>query len=132
MASGQKALTLIVARELASNLATPMFLIDAVGDLVFYNEAAERIIGLPFSDVGEIDSVEWGRRLQLADEDGAHLSLRETPPWVAFNDRHPAHRFLCAMSHDGTRTNVECTAYPLFANEAEMHGVVAIFWEVDR
>ena len=43
-----KSLPLILARELASNLATPMFLIDAKGTLVFFNEAAELLIGRTF------------------------------------------------------------------------------------
>jgi hypothetical protein len=50
--SGPKSLPLILARELASNLATPMFLIDATGTLVFYNEAAELLIGKPFAELG--------------------------------------------------------------------------------
>ena len=37
---GPRSLPLILARELAANLATPMFLLDADGMLVFYNEAA--------------------------------------------------------------------------------------------
>ena len=40
-AGSAKPLPLILARELASNLATPMFLLDANGMLVFYNDAAE-------------------------------------------------------------------------------------------
>ena len=35
-----KSLPLILARELASNLATPMFLLDADGILVYFNDAA--------------------------------------------------------------------------------------------
>ena len=45
-----KSLPLILARELAANLATPMFLIDENGNLVFYNDAAELLIGKPFSE----------------------------------------------------------------------------------
>jgi NAD(P)H-dependent FMN reductase len=37
----QMHLALILARELASQLATATFISDADGDLVFYNEAAE-------------------------------------------------------------------------------------------
>ena len=47
-------LPLILARELASNLATPMFLLDAGGMLVFYNDAAELLLGKPFAELGEI------------------------------------------------------------------------------
>ena len=50
----QKHLILILARELASNLATPTLIADAEGNVVFYNEAAEAVIGGPFSEMGEM------------------------------------------------------------------------------
>ena len=55
-----KSLPLILARELASNLATPMFLLDAGGMLVFYNDAAALLLGKPFAELGEIPSGEFG------------------------------------------------------------------------
>ena len=32
-------------RELADHLATPIFVVDAAGDLLFYNEPAEKLLG---------------------------------------------------------------------------------------
>ena len=51
---GGKPLPLILARELAANLATPMFLMDASGVLVFYNDAAALLIGRAFAELGEV------------------------------------------------------------------------------
>ena len=48
----QKSLVLILAREFASQLAMPTFIVDGGGSLVFYNEAAETIIGAIRDDVG--------------------------------------------------------------------------------
>ena len=59
-AGSGKPLPLILARELASNLATPMFLIDARGVLVFYNDAAAQLIGKAFGEMGEIPAEEFG------------------------------------------------------------------------
>lgn len=125
----QKTLALIVARELAANLATPMFLIDAAGNLVFYNDAAEQILGRSFAELGTISAVAWGEMLQLATPDGEPLRRRDSPPGIAFMQRRPAHRTLRATAFDGTERIVEVTAYPLFAKADEMHGVVTIFWE---
>jgi PAS domain-containing protein len=125
----QKALALIVARELAANLATPMFLIDAAGDLVFYNDAAEQIIGKPFAELGTISALAWGEMLQLQTPDGQPLRRRDSPAGVAFAERRPSHSALRATAFDGTVRELEVTAYPLFAKSHEMHGVVAIFWE---
>ena len=49
-----KHLVLILAREFASNLATPTLIADDDGQLVFFNEAAEEVIGQSFAEVGEM------------------------------------------------------------------------------
>jgi PAS domain-containing protein len=126
---GPKSLPLILARELASNLATPMFLMDASGTLVFYNDAAELLIGKPFAELGEIASEEFGQVLELRDGEGAPLRRRDTPAGIAFFERRPAHLQLSATGYDGVRRLVEATAYPLFGAEGEMHGVVNVFWQ---
>jgi PAS domain-containing protein len=127
--SGPPSLPLILARELAANLATAMFLIDARGMLVFYNEAAELILGKPFAEVGEIDALEWGAMLQLSAPDGTPLGRGNSPAGIAFFQRRPAHHVLQARDHDGVIRVVEVTAYPLFGGVDELHGVVAVFWE---
>jgi PAS domain-containing protein len=124
-----KSLPLILARELGSNLATPMFLIDGAGTLVFYNEAAELLIGRPFADVGEIPALEFGEMLELSDSDGSPLRRRDTPAGIAFFERRPAHKLVMATAFDGVRRHVEATAYPLFGAVDDMHGVLTVFWE---
>ncbi|MGZ4756440.1 MAG: PAS domain-containing protein, partial [Acidimicrobiia bacterium] len=62
---GPKSLPLILARELASNLSTAMFLLDSTGTLVFYNDAAEIIIGKPFGELGEVSAADFGEVLEL-------------------------------------------------------------------
>jgi len=125
-----KSLPLILARELGSNLATPMFLIDAAGTLVFYNEAAELLIGRPFAELGEIPALDFGEELQLSESDGSPLRRRDTPAGIAFFERRPAHKLVMATAYDGVRRNVEVTAYPLFGAANDMHGVLTVFWEV--
>lgn len=127
---GAKSLPLILARELAANLSTAMFLLDATGTLVYFNDAAENIIGKPFGELGEISAAEFGEVLQLADPDGAPVRRRDSPAGIAFIQQRPAHRVLLVTGYDGTRRLVEATAYPLFGNAQEMHGVVSVFWEL--
>lgn len=122
-------LPLILARELASNLATPMFLLDDRGTLVYFNEAAELTIGRPFAEVGDIDGLEFGAQLQIADPDGSPLRRRDSPAGVAFFHRRPAHRAVHITGYDGVRRAVEATAYPLFGANQVLHGVVVVFWE---
>ena len=129
--AGQKSLQLILARELASHLSTPMFLLDAEGTLVFYNDAAEQLIGRRFAELGEIPSEEFGEVLELSDADGNKLRRTRSPAGIALLERRPAHLRLGATGYDGVRRLVEATAYPLFGTEGEMHGVVNVFWQVD-
>ena len=52
--SPQKSLPLILAREFAANIATPVIVMDERGRLVFFNEPAERILGQTHAEVGEL------------------------------------------------------------------------------
>lgn len=122
-------LPLILARELASNLATPMFLVDPRGMLVFYNDAAELVLGRPFAELGAVDALEFGSVLQMATLDGAPVRRRFSPAGIAFTDRKPSHQQLLVTGYDGTRHAVEATAYPLIGGRDELHGVVVVFWE---
>ncbi len=125
-----RSLPLILARELAANLATPMFLMDADGLIVFYNEAAELMLGKQYSEMGAIGANDFGDMLKLEDLDGSPLRKRDSPPGIAFLLREPAHRRLMATTFDGNRqATFEVTAYPLFGRTGDMHGVLTVFWE---
>lgn len=129
--SGGKPLPLILARELASNLATPMFLMDARGVLVFYNDAAALLIGKSFSEMGEVPAEDFGAVLHLKTAEGEPLRRRHTPAGIAFFERRPAHMTVAATAYDGVQRLVHATAYPLFGATGDMHGVVSVFWQVD-
>ena len=124
-----KSLPLILARELAANLATPMFLLDARGFLVYYNDAAALLIGRPLAEMGEISSADFFDALKLTTPEGDPVNVRETAASIAFWERRPAHKRVIAIAYDGVRRDVNATAYPLFAATGEMHGVVSVFWE---
>jgi PAS domain-containing protein len=122
-------LPLILARELASNLATPMFVLNQDGLLVYFNDAAEQIIGKPFAEIGVVDAMEFGKLLDLTDLDGTPVARPESPSGIAFFQRRPSHQVLVATGFDGVRRTVQATAYPLFGAGEELHGVVTVFWE---
>jgi len=124
-----RSLPLILARELSANLATPMFLLDANGMLAYFNDAAELMLGRTYAELGAVTADEFGTMLELADVDGNPLRRRDSPAGVAFLQREPSHRRLVATTLDGRRETFECTAYPLFGKEDEMHGVLAVFWQ---
>lgn len=126
----QKALALILMRELASNLATPLFLVDPEGTLVYYNEPAERVLGKRYAEAGELEAEEWGGVMFAPEgEDGRPLGFEDLPLVIAMTKRRPAHRRFRITGLDEQRRTIEVTAFPLFARDDEFVGAVAIFWE---
>ncbi|HEX2239799.1 MAG TPA: hypothetical protein VHJ82_01465 [Actinomycetota bacterium] len=128
-ARAQKNLVLILARDLASKLATPMFIADAEGNLVFYNEPAEVILGRKYSERYEVSPEDWTKLLQPTDMEGAALGLDEVPPGIALMHRRPAHAQVRITGLDRIARTVSVTAFPLFARAEEFVGLLAIFWE---
>jgi PAS domain-containing protein len=125
----QKHLALIIARELASQLATATFIADAAGDLVFYNEAAEEILGRTFAEAGAMPAEGWTSQFRLEDLDGNAMPLEHMPAGVALLERRPAHGKLWMTGLDGRRRLLSVTAVPLFASATELVGIVALFWQ---
>ena len=59
--SPQKPIELILARNLLSSLTTPAFLVDEIGALVFFNEAAGVLVGRRFEETGQMEASVWVR-----------------------------------------------------------------------
>jgi PAS domain-containing protein len=128
----QKSIVLILARELASKLATAMFIVDPDGTLVFFNEPAELILGRSFAETGELTKEEWGTEFAPRQEDRTPMELDEMPLTWALLKHQPAHRRFFITSFDGSERLLSVTAFPLFAREKEFVGAVAVFWEDER
>jgi PAS domain-containing protein len=125
----QKPLVLILAREFASTLAMPMFVADAEGNLVFYNEPAEEILGKSYAEMGEISAEEWTKLFNPQDLGGQPLAFTERPTGIALTERRPAHAQMQITAFDEQVREISVTALPLFAHEDEFVGVLAVFWE---
>jgi PAS domain-containing protein len=125
-----KHLVLILARELASNLAAPTLIADDSGLLVFYNEAAEALVGRPFGESGEMPIDEWTASFSPRTQDQEALPPERRPARIALNERRPAHERFWITSADGVDREVSVTAFPLFAHADEFVGIMAIFWRV--
>jgi PAS domain-containing protein len=125
----QKNLIVILAREFASKLATPMFVADAGGDVVFYNEAAEEILGRPFSEGTDLSAEQWVSLFQPRTVEGAPMALAEMAAGIPLLEHKPAHGVLRITGLDGRERVVAVTGFPLFAHADEFVGMVAIFWE---
>ena len=124
-----KHLVLILARELASNLATPTMIADDHGSVVFYNEAAEAIIGRTFAETGEMPLDEWTGMFAPRTLDSGPLPPQSRPARIAMDERRAAHVRFRVTGLDGVDSDVAVTAFPLFAHADEFVGIMVIFWQ---
>jgi PAS domain-containing protein len=124
----QKHLVLILAREFASNLSTPTLVTDADGNLVFYNEAAEDVIGRRFSELGDVALDDWLDGFEPRTLESEALAREDRPGSIALEQRRASHLRYLVTSADGVEREIEVTAFPLFAHTDEFVGVVVIFW----
>ena len=125
----QKAVEIILMRQLASYLAMPILLVDPAGNLLFYNEPAEALLGRRFDETGEMPFEEWSTIFNLTAEDGSPLPREARPLVIALEKHRAAHRAFRLKGLDGIVRRIEATAFPLEGQGGRHLGAVAIFWE---
>jgi PAS domain-containing protein len=130
--TAQKSLPLILAREFASNLATPLSILDEQGTLVFFNEPAERLIGRTHAELGDLAAEEWRARFRAERLDGTAVADEDLPTSIALSQRRPAHETLHYTMLDGQRRTLSVTAIPMLERGQVLACVVVVFWEADR
>jgi PAS domain-containing protein len=69
---------IILTRLLAGHLSVPLFLVDPKGNLLFYNEPAEALLGRRFDETGAMPAEEWSSAFAPVD-DGGHYPACEPP-----------------------------------------------------
>jgi PAS domain-containing protein len=128
MASNQHPVEVIMARGFTSNLATPAFLVDDVGNLIFFNEAAGELLGVRFEEAGTMGPDDWGTRFAPTALDGRPLALEELPLAIALDQCRPAHSPMRIRSSHGEVHEIEVTAFPVVGRSGP-RGAIAIFWD---
>ena len=125
----QQPIELILLRHLASRLAVPVFVVDASGDMVYFNEPAEAVLGRRFNEVREMPFEEWTTAFFPSGE-GRLLETNEIPLVVALRERAPAHRELDITDAHGASRRIGVTAFPIESSDGRELGAVAMFWEL--
>ena len=74
----QQPIELILVRHLGSLLTTPVFVVDVHGDLVYFNEPAEDVLGIRFVDVRSMRYEDWTTAFRVS-QDGVALPEEEIP-----------------------------------------------------
>ena len=119
----------ILMKQVASYLAVPIFLVDPVGPLIFYNEPAEVLLGNRYDETGDMPLDVWGTMFVPTDADGMVLPPEDLPLAIALAERRPTHGRISITAMDGRHHQLAVTAFPLVGQNERELGAVALFWE---
>jgi PAS domain-containing protein len=123
------AIEIILNRQLADCLSMPVFITDTVGNLIFYNEPAEKLLGSRFEDTGEMNVETWSTIFKQRDDEGELIPPERLPLVRTLRDRYPYHKTFWIESLQGKAEKISLTAYPIIGRAGNFLGAVAIFWE---
>ena len=87
----QHEIEVILTRELASYLATAVFVVDPEGELIYYNEPAERLLGTRFDETGPMAMSDWTSMFSATDEEDRPLQAEQLPLVAALQHGRPQH-----------------------------------------
>ena len=127
MAADQHPVEIIMARGMMTHLSTPAFLVDQVGNLIFFNEAAGQILGLHFEEAGSMGPEEWGTRFEPLSLEGEPLPVEELPLAISTAHGRPSHKHLRIRSVTGEEHHIEVSSFPIVGRTGQ-RGAMAIFW----
>ena len=120
---------IILNRQLADCLSIPVFITDTVGNLIFYNEPAEEMLGKRFEDSGEMPVEEWSTVFKPLDNDGNPMAPEELPLVRTLSEQYPYHKSFQIESLKGKKQPISVTSYPIISRSGNFLGAVAIFWK---
>lgn len=119
---------IILNRQLADCLSIPVFLTDTKGNLLFYNEPAEEILGKRYEDTGEMPVETWSTIFKAKEFDGSEIVPQDLPLVKTLTEQLPFHRTFLIESLLGKLEKISLTSYPIIGRTGKFLGAVAIFW----
>lgn len=126
----QKSIELILFRQLANYLVTPVFIVDPDGNLIFFNEAAEKILGFKFSEAGEMPAEEWSVVFEPKHRDGSLIPPEKLPLFITYTQHRPAHDNFYIVNLQGKMWHIEVFTLPIINQIGDFLGAVAFFQEM--
>ena len=120
---------IILNRQLADCLSIPVFITDTAGNLIFYNEPAEEILGRRFEETGEMPVEVWSTIYKPIDINGKMIPPEDLPLVKTLKDCSPYHETFWIESLKGKAEKISLTSYPIIGRTGKFMGAVAIFWK---
>ena len=85
----QKPIELILIKHWASYVAVPMLIVERSGNLIYFNQPAEGILGRSFDQAGEINAKDFEELFETKDLDGNSIASEDLPTVRSLNNRAP-------------------------------------------
>jgi len=123
------AIEMVLLKQVASYLAMPIFVVDADGALVYYNEPAEELLGYRYEETGLLPLETWAQLWAPTDAQGDPLPPERLPVAIAAREHRPALDTLWIRGLDGVTRRITITAIPIDGRTSEHLGALGIFWE---
>lgn len=125
----QQPVELILVKQLASALSTPISIVDAEGRFLYFNEAAELVFGCPLDEIGDLEVGDLSQRFSVQDEEGRPIPTEQMLFAIALREDRPAHRTFVLRGLDGVARRITATAFPLIGQGGHRLGAAAFLWE---
>ena len=119
---------IILSRQWSDYLSIPVFITDPGGNLIYYNEPAEEILGRRFEETGEMPVSDWGSVFKPSDGNGNPLSPGDLPLVRTLTTRKPATGSFTIQSLDGKSQDISVVSFPIVGMSDGFLGAIAIFW----
>ena len=120
---------IILSRQWADNLSIPVFLVDTKGNLLFFNEPAEVILGLRFEETGAMPVEEWSTIFKPQDINGKPLPMESLPLVKTLTNKIPEHGGFWIKSLEGKMFEIAVTSFPIIGRPDRFVGAIALFWK---
>ena len=105
------------------------FLVDSTGNLLFYNEAAEDILGIRFAETGSMPVESWSSIFTPSDENGNPIPPEDLPLVQTLQTQQPAHKSIYIDNKKNKRVPITITAIPIEGRPNRYLGAMALFWK---
>ena len=126
---GSHAVETILTRRVATTLATPVFLVDHRGELLYFNPPAEPILGHRFLEGGLGSREELFAAFRPRTTEGNPMAPDEHPLSIARARGQPVHGELWIDGLDGRSRRIDVTSIPLIGQSDRLVGAFGLFWE---
>lgn len=124
----QKNIELILLRQFSDYLATPIFLLDNAGTLVYFNAAAADLFKFHFSETGEMDIETWSSLIVPRNQTGEALNESQWPIHNAMQSEKPILQSCYLNTFLGLH-HVVINAIPVKDHADDLVGLLTFFWK---